>query len=114
VDHRSTKIEIRQEVTTVEIYNDERPPALPAVCAPVSVDQRALAAAVSAHVSTVGRPAVRGDLATGTPQVQAQWIRVQGRGVRVNGTDGFAAKDSVMVLKTVGGVRGVPPRGRPV
>jgi hypothetical protein len=98
----------------VEIYSYQRPPALPVVCAQVPAVRGPLAAAVCSHVPSVGRPAVQGDRIGGTSQIQARWIPTQGRGVCVNGTNGFAARDSVMVLKTVGGVSGVPPRGRPV
>lgn len=98
----------------MEIYNYLRPSALPAVCAQVPVARAPHAAAVSTHVAIVGRPAVQGDPSTGTSQIQPRRIPFQGRGVRVNGTNGFAAKASVMVLKTVGAVGGVPPRGRPV
>jgi hypothetical protein len=34
--------------------------------------------------------------------------------IRVQGTSGFAAKQSVTDMDPVGGVRGKPPRGRPV
>jgi hypothetical protein len=37
------------------------------------------------------------------------------RGIQVQGTNGFSAKhDSMTALKPNGGVRGIPPRGRPV
>ncbi|MFI5906702.1 hypothetical protein [Dactylosporangium sp. NPDC051541] len=36
------------------------------------------------------------------------------RGIRVQGTTGFSAKHSMTAPKPNGGVRGIPPRGRPV
>jgi hypothetical protein len=36
------------------------------------------------------------------------------RGIRVQGTSGFSAKHSMTAPKPNGGVRGIPPRGRPV
>jgi hypothetical protein len=36
------------------------------------------------------------------------------RGVRVQGTTGFSAKQDMTAPKPNGGVRGIPPRGRPV
>lgn len=36
------------------------------------------------------------------------------RGIRVQGTNGFSAKQDMTAPKPNGGVRGIPPRGRPV
>jgi hypothetical protein len=36
------------------------------------------------------------------------------RGIRVQGTTGFSAKQDMTAPKPNGGVRGIPPRGRPV
>ncbi|UWP83757.1 hypothetical protein [Dactylosporangium fulvum] len=37
-----------------------------------------------------------------------------GRGIQVQGTSGFSAKHDMTAPKPNGGVRGIPPRGRPV
>ncbi|GAA2367139.1 hypothetical protein [Dactylosporangium salmoneum] len=41
-------------------------------------------------------------------------IQLDRRGAQVQGTNGFDAKHSMTALKPNGGVRGIPPRGRPV
>jgi hypothetical protein len=99
--------ESRQEVTTVEKnIRVRRPSALLAVCAPVS-EPSWHAPALTAHVP-VGYGAVVTAAATGAtslllpPQVQ------------VKGTSVFGAKYDVIDMDPVGGVRGRPPRGRPV
>ena len=109
--------ESRQEVTTVENMTFRRPSALPAACAQVSGVQHAPAAADLAHVSVVGVPAVRRELTIGTSQIQAQWVEAQPAGdmeINVPTVYGLAVQGSATVKPTVGDVRGVPPRGRPV
>jgi hypothetical protein len=101
-------------VTTVKIFKNERPSALPAVCAQVPDVRVSLASAAPAHAIAVGLRAVPSVSGVGALQIQARWTRVQGRGVRVYGTNGFQAENNVMVVKTVDVVGGVPPRGRPV
>jgi hypothetical protein len=106
------RIEIRQEVTTVEIYGNWRPSALPAACAQVSGVPALPAAAVAAHVALVGVAAVREVQSIGTSQIQAQ--RVRNYGVKLPMFEGLAVQGSAKVKPTDGDVRGVPPRGRPV
>jgi hypothetical protein len=99
-------------VTTVVNMTFWRPLALPAACAQVSGVQHAPAAADLAHVPFVGVPAVRRELTIGTSQIQAQWV--QTTGINVLTVYGLAVQGSATVKPTVGDVRGVPPRGRPV
>ncbi|WP_432835208.1 hypothetical protein [Dactylosporangium sp. CA-092794] len=48
-------------------------------------------------------------------QLDQRGIRVQGiTGLSVQGTNGFSAKHDMTAPKPNGGVRGIPPRGRPV
>ena len=88
----------------------QRPWALSAACAPVS-EALSLAAAATAH-DLVGYGAV----ATGAPAgtTLGQPARLLARRGAVEGTTVFAAKQSVIDMGPVGGVRGKPPRGRPV
>jgi hypothetical protein len=98
----------RQEVTTVLTKFDERLSALPAVRAQESI----LLAAPAAARDRAGLPAVGGqdhDMAL------TQVSRVQTPPIRwVQGTTVFAVKNSGAVMDPVSGVRGKPPRGRPV
>jgi hypothetical protein len=96
--------ESRPEVTALLNILVQRPSALPAVCAQVPGLPR-VATAPTAH-ELVGYGAVVTGASTGT--TQAPWP------TQVQGTNGFAAKQSVMNKDSVDGVRGKPPRGRPV
>jgi hypothetical protein len=90
---------------------NRRPSTLLAVCAPVSGVPGSFAASAAAHAS-VGRAAVGAGLGVGTSQIQAQRAQVEGL---IASAYGLKAKDTVNVaMTTVGDVRGVPPRGRPV
>ncbi|MGI5247330.1 hypothetical protein [Dactylosporangium sp. CA-139066] len=110
--------------------------------ASVSVPAAVLAAPVaalapSARVAGVATGSVRVDLtvrgtepagkdetrtdATGVSNVRIDEIHVatsaallDQRGIRVQGTTGFSAKHDMTAPKPNGGVRGIPPRGRPV
>jgi hypothetical protein len=110
-------------------YRDERPSALPAVCAQVS-GVRVRPASGVARELVVGHRAVR-TMAAGAPQLpqahqvsrralaqvqaqaQAQMVRTAG-GYGTNVTTGFRADDIPTVKQIVDGVSGAPPRGRPV
>jgi hypothetical protein len=106
----SIRNESRQEVCDVKLITINWQPSTPlAVCAPVSGVSE-LPPASATHV-IVGHAAVGGGLGVGTPQIQAQRVRVQGR---IASTYGLKAKGSVEATMTFGDVRGVPPRGRPV
>src|SRR4029079_11185156 len=72
-----------QEVATVKLYLNERPPALLAARAPWSGLPVAHVDAVCAHVETVGRSGVAGGMA-----LQAAQIQLQGQRIRVQGTSG--------------------------
>ena len=98
----------------MKIFANGRPSALPAVCVQVPDVRGPLASAASTHAIAVGLAVVPSGSGIGALQVQAQWTRLQGRGVRAYGTNGFKANSDVMVGKTVDVVGGVPPRGRPV
>jgi hypothetical protein len=116
VHHRRN--ESRWEVATVKIlFVDERPSALPTACAPVSAAMVSPVAAAFAHVPSVGDSAVPADRAVygagnGTSQTRAQRDRSQGRNASAYGI-ALAVQDDVKTM-SVGVVRGVPPRGRPV
>jgi hypothetical protein len=85
-------------------YYNQRPPALLAACAQEST--WLVAPATAAH-ARVGLPAV-GNADKGTALIPTPRIQ------RVQGTTVFTVKDSGAVMDPVSGVRGVPPRGRPV
>jgi hypothetical protein len=91
------------------MHINRRPSALPAVCAPVSGVPGSFVATAS-H-APVGHAAVFGGMGAGTSQVQTQRARVEGR---IASSYELNVKGSVKVDRTVGVVRGVPPRGRPV
>ncbi|GAA3448243.1 hypothetical protein [Dactylosporangium matsuzakiense] len=67
-----------------------------------------------------GKAEVRTDASSGTTVTTIDEIHVASaalldqRGIRVQGTTGFSAKHSMTAPKPNGGVRGIPPRGRPV
>jgi hypothetical protein len=84
----------------------QRPSALLAVCTPVSELLPSTAAVPTAH-ETVGYGGVATGAVTGTTLLAPQRTQVKG-------INGFAAKRSVMGNDPVDGVRGKPPRGRPV
>jgi hypothetical protein len=107
---RGSWFESRQEVTTVLTIHNQRPSALLAVCAPVS-ELPWFAAAPIAH-DQVGYGAVVATAVDGTMLTQPE--RLLARPRTVQGTSVFTAKQSVIDMDPVGGVRGKPPRGRPV
>jgi len=93
----------------------ERPSALLAACAQVSATDRLFALATAgkaAHAPVVGIDAA--GRRWGVEGVQAQQIQMQGQLIRVQGTNGSVVKDYPTALQPVSGVRGAPPRGRPV
>jgi hypothetical protein len=58
---------------------------------------------------------VRTDVTTTDENHVASAALLDQRGIRVQGTSGFSAKhDDMTAPKPNGGVRGIPPRGRPV
>ncbi|MER7005161.1 hypothetical protein ABT297_19225 [Dactylosporangium sp. NPDC000555] len=84
----------------------------------------ALVAAVATGSVRVDLP-VRGTEPGGKEQTRTDVIRIDEihvasaaqldqRGIRVQGTTGFSAKHDMTAPKPNGGVRGIPPRGRPV
>jgi hypothetical protein len=96
----------------VEIFNDQRPSALPGVCAQVP-GASGPSPTASAHGFAVGRPAARGGWITEVQYLMIpQQIQVQGRtasdALTVQGNGVVAAK------RDLGDVRGLRPRGRPV
>jgi hypothetical protein len=83
------------------------------------------AQAPSARVAGVATGSVRVDLTVrGTDTTDAIRIdenhvatsaaQLDPRGIRVQGITGFSAKQDMTAPKPNGGVRGIPPRGRPV
>ena len=89
---------------------NERPSVLPAACAPGYALPAPIVPVVSAHASRVSWVDV-----PGAKVVQARvQIWMDRQMAQVQGTNGFVAKQDVTALKPIGGVRGVPPRGRPV
>lgn len=115
---------------------DQRPSALSAVCAPVS-ELPSLANALTAHapvgygaVATLANMAADGTTLAQpqAQQLQAQQLQAQRRmtvegtgvqgatiqGATIHGIAVFTVKQSVIDMDPVGGVRGIPPRGRPV
>jgi hypothetical protein len=82
------------------------------------------ALAPSAHVAGVATGSVRVDLTVrGTEpggiridenHVATSAALLDQRGIRVQGTTGFSATQDMTAPKPNGGVRGIPPRGRPV
>jgi hypothetical protein len=81
--------------------------ALPVACAQVP-ELSPPAVTADAHV-IVGYGVVAAGVAPG-----ATLPRLQRPVAQVQGTSGFAAKQSVIGMDPVGGVRGIPPRGRQV
>jgi hypothetical protein len=90
---------------------DQRPSALLAVCTPVS-DLQGLAAASNAH-DLMGYGAVATTAVESTTPARPERLLAR-RGMTVQGTGVFTAKQSVIDMDPVGGVRGIPPRGWPV
>ncbi|GGM32813.1 hypothetical protein ACFFX1_04980 [Dactylosporangium sucinum] len=101
------------------------PAAVPAVSALVSV----LVPAAVSTVTALATESVRvggarridglvGDGKVGAERPVAdqpqQVIQLDRRGIQVQGTSGFTAKHGMTAPKPNGGVRGIPPRGRPV
>jgi hypothetical protein len=94
---------VRQEVSTVEIYINERPSALPAACAPMSAVRARLAADI---------PVIPQAHQVSAPAPAARQLALAPTGA--NGTSGFTGKGVQSAAKKRADVRGVPPRGRPV
>jgi hypothetical protein len=92
----------RQEVTPVLTYIN-RPSALPAAH---TQGFTCLGAPDTAAHRWVGSPVV----STATPGVE----QTQTPRIRIQGISVFAVENSVAVMDPVNGVRGKPPRGRPV
>ncbi|GAA0718785.1 hypothetical protein Drose_05085 [Dactylosporangium roseum] len=98
--------------------------SVPAVASVVPVS----ALVPSASVAALATGSVRGDRAVridglgGGDMVDAERgaadsqvpAQLGGRGIQVQGTSGFTAKHDMTAPKPNGGVRGIPPRGRPV
>lgn len=87
----------------------------------VSVQAPSARVAVEATEPVRTEAAVRGaEPATGNDETRIDEIHVASaalldqRGIRVQGTTGFSAKHGMTAPKPNGGVRGTPPRGRPV
>jgi hypothetical protein len=98
-------------VTTVEIYTTQTPSVLAAVCAPLS------AAAIPGYASVVIQAATRAPLPLAHQvQVQSELAVDLLPTTGSNGTFGFRSGMGVWSSKkrTTNGVRGIPPRGRPV
>jgi hypothetical protein len=93
---------VRQEVSTVEIYINERPSALPAALAPMSAVRALL---------TVDIPVIPQAYHASAPAPAERQLALASVGV--NGTSGFTGKGVQSAAKRTD-VRGVPPRGRPV
>ncbi|WP_238010159.1 hypothetical protein KZZ52_05395 [Dactylosporangium sp. AC04546] len=98
------------------------PAAVPAVSVSVSVLVPAAVEALATESVRVGG-ARRIDGLVGDGKVGAerpvadqpqQVIQLDRRGIQVQGTSGFTAKHDMTAPKPNGGVRGIPPRGRPV
>ncbi|WP_433056575.1 hypothetical protein [Dactylosporangium sp. CS-033363] len=108
------------------------PAGIPAALAPAALAPSALvlsALVPAAHVAGA-TGSVRGDLTVRVTEsadrtdvvatVTTDELHVASaalldqRGIRVQGTTGFSAKHSMTAPKPNGGVRGIPPRGRPV
>lgn len=91
----------------MKLTSIERPSAMPAVLAPVTVSARSLLP--TAHVDLVGRAAVQA-VSGGMVQRIDNWIQLAASPA----SGAFAGKDIDRGDYAMGGVRGVPPRGRPV
>lgn len=86
-----------------------RPSTLPVARVRVSAAVCSFAAP-SARALAVGLVVGGGETVAWTQQVQTQGLRTQEQGI-----NGFVVRDyPAKAMKPVGGVRGVPPRGRPV
>jgi hypothetical protein len=91
----------------MKLFTIERPSAMPAVLAQVTVSARA--ALPTAHVARVGRTAVQAVPGAVVQQLDNPML------LAASPADGaFAGKDIDRGEYAMGGVRGVPPRGRPV
>jgi hypothetical protein len=96
----------------VEIYNSQRPSALPAACAQVPGAFGSFVSA-NAHATIVGHLAVERGWVTEAQHLQIpQQVQTEGR----IASTALTVPGSVMVAtkRDLGDVRGVPPRGRPV
>ena len=97
----------------MEIFNDERPSALPVACAQVPGAPGSSSAAVSAHGFAVGYPAAReGRITVAQHLMIPQQVQVRGR----TASDALTVQGNVIVAakRDLGDVRGLRPRGRPV
>ncbi|WP_433083483.1 hypothetical protein ACQP1P_04835 [Dactylosporangium sp. CA-052675] len=97
------------------------PVAVPAAVVPAALVPAALVPAARVARAT---GSVRTDLTDLTVRVTEAEVRIDDteisttlldeRGIQVQGTTGFSAKHDMTAPKPNGGVRGIPPRGRPV
>jgi hypothetical protein len=81
-------------------------PAVAAAC--TLVPERTLIVQIAGY----GAAATRAGL--GAPMTRSQWLRQESVQVQLKGINGFVAKHSPTVMDPDGGVRGKPPRRRPV
>ncbi|HET6211693.1 MAG TPA: hypothetical protein VFE14_02340 [Micromonosporaceae bacterium] len=91
---------------------NERPSTLPAAFVQV-VGVPASSAALAAHVCVVGRPAVWTVSADGDPRI-ATVLRLAPKPRDYQGTSVSVGQGIDGAKSPMGGVSGVPPRGRPV
>jgi len=91
----------------MKLTSIERPSAMPAVLAPVAMPARAVLP--TAHVDLVGLTAAQA-VSGGFAQRIDNWIQLAASPA----SGAFAGKDIDRGDYAMGGVRGVPPRGRPV
>jgi|SRR5690606_28049851 len=98
-------VRTRTEVTPMKLFSNERPSAMPAVLPQVA----ACSVLPTAHVDLVGRTAAW-TVARGAAQRLDNRMRLAVSPI----VGGFAGKGIDRGKYAVDGVRGVPPRGRPV
>ena len=92
----------------MEIFYSERRPSILPACAQVP----GALTRNGAHAFGVGRPAVRGEWIIRARKSEVQ--QIQGRTVATSNAAPVQGNVMVAVKRDLGGVRGVPPRGRPV
>ncbi|MEV6932144.1 hypothetical protein AB0M46_47710 [Dactylosporangium sp. NPDC051485] len=91
--------------------------SLPAEAVPATVVPAAVGATEPVRVEgavRVTEPGSDDQVRTGKTRISTTDVIQLDRGIQVQGTNGFDAKHGMTAPKPNGGVRGIPPRGRPV
>lgn len=108
-------IAVAQAPVAVVVKVQASVPAVAQVAQVSALDPAASVLALATESVRVDR-AIRVDgLAVDGPAANEQLVRLDRRGIQVQGTSGFSTtKHGMTAPKPNGGVRGAPPRGRPV